>query len=179
MDTYNPVLLNLFNTYCCSFYGSSIWGLHSNGFNSCVTAWNIGVRKILGLPYTTHTWMLGPLTNSVHMKYILYIRDLKLLTSFSQCDNVLVRACFSIITNNANSILGNKLAYYRDRFAININRCTLNDNIKKIKLSTVISDEEQLIINNIWSLILVKSNQYYVQGFDGSEIGDILTFFSN
>ena len=56
---------------------------------------------------------------------------------------------------------------------------TLNDNIKKIKLSTVIRDEEQLIINNIWSLILVKSNQYYVQGFDGSEISDILTFFSN
>ena len=47
------VLLNLLNTYCCSFYGSSIWGLHSNGFNSCVTAWNIGVRKILGFPYTT------------------------------------------------------------------------------------------------------------------------------
>ena len=89
-----------------------------------------------------------------------------------------MRACFSIITNNANSILGNKLAYFRDRFAININRCTLNDNIKKIKLSTVISDEEQLIINNIWSLILVKSNQYYVEGFDGSEIGDILTFLA-
>ena len=122
------VLLNLFNTYCCSFYGSSIWRLHSNGFNSCVTAWNTGVRN-------------------VHMKYKLHIRDLKILTSFSQCDNVLVRACFSIITNNANSILGNKLAYFRDRFAININRCTLNDNIKKIKLSTVISDEEQLIIN--------------------------------
>ena len=56
----------------------STWGLHSNGFNSCVTAWNIGVRKILRLPYTTHTWMLGPLTNSVHMKYKLYIRDIKI-----------------------------------------------------------------------------------------------------
>ena len=112
--------------------------------------------------------MLGPLTNSVHMKYKLYIRDLKFY--------VLVRACFPIITNHANYILDNKLAYFRDRFAININRCTLNDNIKKMKLSTVISDEEELIINNIWSLILVKSNQYYVQGFDGSEIGDILTF---
>ena len=62
----------------------------------------------------------------------MYIRDLKCLTSLSQCGNVLVRACFSIITNNANSILGNKLAYFRDRFAMNINRCTLNDNIKKI-----------------------------------------------
>ena len=84
---------------------------------------------------------------------------------------------FSLISNNANSILGNKLSYFRDRFEINSNQCILNDNIKKIKLSTVISDEEQLIINNIWSLLLVKSNQYSVQGFDVSEIGDILTFF--
>ena len=36
------------------------------------------------------------LLNSVHMKYKLYIRDLKFLTSFFfQCDNVLVRSCFS------------------------------------------------------------------------------------
>ena len=66
---------------------------------------------------------------------------------------------FSLISNNANSILGNNLVYFRDRFAININQCILNDNIKKIKLSTVISADEQLIINDIWSLILVKSNQ--------------------
>ena len=109
------------------------------------------------------------------MKYKLYIRDLKMFTGFSKCDNVLVRSCFSIISNHANSILGNKLAYFRDRFAININRCILNDNIKKIKVSTVISDAEQLIINNIWSFLLIKSNQYYGQGFDVSEIGDILT----
>ena len=50
---------------------------HLNGFNSCVTAWNKGVRMIIGLPCTTHTWMLGPLKNSVHMKYKLYIRDSK------------------------------------------------------------------------------------------------------
>ena len=122
--------------------------------------------------------MLGLLTNSVHLKYKLYIRDLNFLTRFSQCDNVLVRSCFSIISDNANYILGTKLAYFRDRFAMHINRCTLNNNIKKIKLSTVISDDEQLIINNICSLILVKSNQYSVQGFDVSEIGDILTFLA-
>ena len=82
-----------------------------------------------------------------------------------------------VLVNNANYILGNKLAYFRDRFEININRCTLTDNIKKIKLSTVISDDEQLIISNFRLLILVKSNQYSVQGFDVSEIGDIITFY--
>ena len=29
------------------FYGSSTWGLHSNGFNSCVTTWNIDVERFL------------------------------------------------------------------------------------------------------------------------------------
>ena len=81
--------------------------------------------------------------------WVLYIRDLKFLTGFSKCDNVLVRSCFSLIRNNAHSILGNKLAYFRARFAININQCILDNNIKKIKLSTVISDGEQLIISNI------------------------------
>ena len=51
--------------------------------------------------------------------------------------------------------------------------------LRKSKISTVISDDEQLIINNIWSLLLVKSNQYSVQRFDVSEMGDILTFYSN
>ena len=54
----HKVLLNLFNTNCCSFYGSSTWWLHSNGFNSCVTAFNVGVRNMFGLRYTTHTWIV-------------------------------------------------------------------------------------------------------------------------
>ena len=131
--------------------------------NSCVPAWNVGVRKIPGLPYTQHTWMLGPLTNYVYIKYTLFIRDLKCLPRFSQCDHVLVCSCFSLISNNANYIFGNKLAYFRDLFAIHINWCTLNDNIKKIKLSNESSHDEQLIINHIWSLLMVKSNQYSVQ----------------
>ena len=35
----------------------------------------LGVRRILGLPYTTHAWMLGPQTKYAHIKYKLYIRD--------------------------------------------------------------------------------------------------------
>ena len=48
------VQINLFNTYCCSFYGSSLWHLHSSGFKSCLTAWNIGARKVLNIPYSSY-----------------------------------------------------------------------------------------------------------------------------
>ena len=63
---HTKIVLHLFNMNSCSFYGSSVWGLHSNGLIFCIIARYIGVRKMLDLPCTTHTWMLGPLTNYVH-----------------------------------------------------------------------------------------------------------------
>ena len=73
------ILINIFKIYCCSFFGSSTWRLNSDGFKSGTTAWNVGVRRLLNLLITTHTWMLGPLLDSVHLIYKLYIRDLKLI----------------------------------------------------------------------------------------------------
>ena len=54
------------------FFGSSTWRLNSAGFKSYITAWNVGVRRLLNLPNTTHTWLLGPLLDSVNMTYKLY-----------------------------------------------------------------------------------------------------------
>ena len=40
------VLGNLFKTFCCSFYGSPLWGFNSLSFKKICTTWNIGVRSI-------------------------------------------------------------------------------------------------------------------------------------
>ena len=40
------VLGNLFKTFCCSFYGSPLWGFNSMSFEKTCTTWNIGVRSI-------------------------------------------------------------------------------------------------------------------------------------
>ena len=34
--------------------------------------WNKAVRKMYSLPYHTHRWLLGPLTNQHHIKYQLF-----------------------------------------------------------------------------------------------------------
>ena len=81
------ILINLFKTYGFSFFGSSSWRLNSDRFKSCTTVWNVGVRRLFNLPNTTHTWMLGPLLDSVHMAYKLYIRDLKCIDCMKITDN--------------------------------------------------------------------------------------------
>ena len=60
------VLLNLFNTYCCSFYGSSTWGLHSNGFN--LTAWNI-----IGFLIVMMFWFVHVFLSSVIMQILFLV----------------------------------------------------------------------------------------------------------
>ena len=172
------VLINLFNTYCCSFYGSSLWHLHSSGFKSCLTAWNIGARKVLNIPYRAHTWMLGPLMNSIHVKDKLYIRDLKFIYNMKISDNKLARSCFSFACSDANSIIGNKIAYFRSEYNISVEHNTFSEGVNLIKKSAQLCEELQLTIDHIWSLILVKSNNYSIEGFDLTEINDMISFLT-
>ena len=76
------------------------------------------------------------------------------------------------MSNNANSILGNKIAYFREKYRIQHDFSNLNKFIKQIEQASVLSGEEQSFIDRVWSLILVKSNQYTVEGFDFDEIID-------
>ena len=46
------VLVCLFKTYCCTFYGSRMWTFQS--INCVCTSWNKGVRRVLNLPHNAH-----------------------------------------------------------------------------------------------------------------------------
>ena len=51
------VLVRLFKTYCCKFYGSQMWLINSKSINYVCTSWNKGVRRILNLhvPHDANT----------------------------------------------------------------------------------------------------------------------------
>ena len=55
-DTLQPhILINLFKSYCCSFYGSMLWKYNSEDFDKICKSWNIAIRTLLRLPFNTHT----------------------------------------------------------------------------------------------------------------------------
>ena len=91
-------------------------------------------------------------------------------------DNHLVRSCFEYVSNNAKSILGNKIEYFREKNRIQYDFSNLNKAIKQIEQASVLSGEQQSLIDIVWSLILVKSNQYTVEGVDFADINDMLGF---
>ena len=82
------------------------------------------------LPYHTHRWILGPVTNQRHIKYQLSARDIKLLHSIS---NSIVRECLSCALSYSNTVIGYKLAFYRENFNISILEHDLKYCLKHVK----------------------------------------------
>ena len=109
----------LFKSYCCSFYGSQAWQIDSTDYKRICVTWNKSVRKILKLPYTTHTWILGPLLDQSHLHYQLQRRTLRFISLMYNSRNVLITACVKIAIGNANSPLGHNIAYFRNNYGIN------------------------------------------------------------
>ena len=70
--------------------------------------------------------MLGPLMNSIHVKDKLYIRDLKFIYNMKISGNKLAQCCFSFACSDANSIIGNKIAYFRSEYNISIEHNTFS-----------------------------------------------------
>ena len=60
------VLSILFKSYCCSYYSCQMWKFDSLAFRGLCTSCSRSVRTILHLPYTIHTYMLGPLMKQPH-----------------------------------------------------------------------------------------------------------------
>ena len=73
------VLINLFKSYCCSLYGSHLWKINYIGFDKCCKAWNMAMRKILGLPYNAHVYLLDPLVKQINVREQLYVRNYRFL----------------------------------------------------------------------------------------------------
>ena len=97
-----------------------MWKLDSLAFMGAYTSWNRGIRTILHLPFTTHAYMLGPLMNQPHLSLQLYKRCARFLYGMKQCHNYIVRACLTNAMQNARTPLGHNLAFFRNKYGIDI-----------------------------------------------------------
>ena len=91
---------------------------------------------------------------------------------------IIWKSCFSLACSDANSIIGNKIAYFRNEYNISVEHNTFGEGVSLIKKSAQLCEELQLTIDHIWSLILVKSNNYSIEDFDLTEINDMISFLT-
>ncbi len=69
----------LLQIYSSSFYGSNLWDLYSKELMSLCTTWNVGIRKLYGLPVQTHCRYLMHTSQQNHVDHVLKCRFIKFM----------------------------------------------------------------------------------------------------
>ena len=165
----------LFNIYCCSFYGAQMWKLNCSNMIEIYTAWNKGVRALLGLPPTTHRWLLGPMAGCAYIEQQLTRRTLSFLFNAINSSNQTVCAIATAAQSDARTDLGANFALFRYEYGIHISP---DLDIKAARNRVMfINDlsEEQRCLSAVCKELLACIDGRYYNGLDRDENKSVLS----
>ena len=155
----SDVASRLFQTYCCSFYGSQAWNLSSSSFEFICTAWNKAVRRIFHLPYNTHRYLLPFIVQTSHIRYQLVERFRTFFATCMSSENLLI----NLVVLNAhfcNSPMSMNRRY-ADKLLVEKNDLTEEESGHAALLS---------------SLLKIREQQWSIPNFDRNEIEMMVEF---
>ena len=161
--------------YNSSFTGSPLWDLFSDSSKSLEKTFNISVRKMFDLPKETHCYLLEPITETKHLKFVLLKRLINFKKQVMNCDKNLLKTMFQICEHDSRSITGSnlrKLMLLCDKSSISDIYSSNIDNLSYRE----IPQEEAWRIETIKELIEIKTDpDNLLPNFPKEEIEEILS----
>ena len=89
--------------------------------------------------------------------------------------NSIVRTVFNNALYNSNSCIGYKIAYLRNVYAIDITKHDPSFVFSRVKATGTFNNiADSAAIDNLLTLLHVRSDISYIEGFDGSDIDDLI-----
>ena len=115
--------------YNSHFTGSPLWDLFSQEAKMLENTWNVSIRRMFELPYTTHRYLVEPVSGHLHLKKILIKRFLSFISDKLESQRKFYQSSNNIIQYDTRSITGS--------------------NIRKILLLTKIVKLEEISNNDV------------------------------
>ena len=134
------VLMKVFGSQCCHFYGTSAWMLNDRNISQFHTMYNRCVRRILKLPFRTHTRYLPLLAERANSREEIVARFVRLLFSALQSDNSLIRHVSNRALATTNSIIGANMDYIKTTYRISFSQISTFD-FRKQHLQTITQED--------------------------------------
>ena len=97
------VKMKLFQAYCLSFYGSSLWRLDCPELNSLSVAFNNVIRRIWNLPQRSHTSVVHCLGSTGGIHNIIFSRFCTMFNACISYASPLIRSIFTVSAQSCNS----------------------------------------------------------------------------
>ena len=112
------VRYKLFKTYCMPLYGCTLWNLTSSHMDRFYTAWRKCVRRVLGVPYTTHCKLLHHICQDTDITTQLFTRFVKFVKLTMRSQNQLSVLCIRLATHGSRSVLCQNISLVAQHFGI-------------------------------------------------------------
>ena len=102
----------------------------------------------------------------------------EILNCYILLSNSILSECLSCALSNSNTVIGYKLASYRENFNIDILEHDLKYCLEHVKPESM-SIERQSLIKCLQELSLAECRQLIVYGFISEELDDMINFISS
>lgn len=114
----SDILAALFNSQCCHLYGCQAWQLGDKSTIGFITMWNRCVRRVLSLPYRTHTRFLPELINAPHVTEQIFSRFVGMVKTMQRSENSKLKYLAEHSLSSPGSIICTNISYIAKRLRI-------------------------------------------------------------
>ena len=166
-----PVKIKIFNIFATSFYGSGLWDLYSNEVDRIFKSWNVSVRIAFDIPFTSHRYLIEPLSGSPHPKTMLSSRFMKFKDSLCSSSKMEVSLLANLASNDNRTVMGKTLAKLKRELGCQVLTTGV---VKKNMEYFPIPDEERWRLGFMEELLDVKSNDREIENFSNIDVQNMI-----
>ena len=169
----SSVFVKLLNIYATSFYGSNLWDLNSTEVDRIYKSWNVTIRNVFNLSWTTHRYWIETISGCSHPKTFLSSRYVKFAKSLTSCRKSSVRYLSSLCQEDNRTLLGRTLGKIAAECGVNILALTPTI-VNRLLRYFPIPDDEQWRVPLLMELLDVRSNQCSIENLTSDQISLII-----
>ena len=167
------VMLKLIKIYATSFYSSSLWDLSSVESEKISTSWNKTVRMVFNLPYKTHNYLIEEISDSLHVKTMLWSRFVQFHESLINNKKPLIRLLASLSEDDIKTTHGRNIHKLLNELECNLNDLSSNYVKQNFHYKRVPVDE-QWRIPLLFNLMEVRNKSMELINFLPHEINTLI-----
>lgn len=157
------------NVYNTSFYSSPLWNIYSKDYSKLEKSWNVSNRIMLGLPRTSHRYLLEPLSKTMHVIKSLKKRYANFIEKIKINNKDVLKEVLNAISNDCRSTTGRNIR----KLLLEHNALQLCDIDFDLLPYKRIPDGDGWKVGLAKEIIDIKSGKLGIPKFTISEINEI------
>ena len=167
----HSVFIKILNIFTTSFYGSGLWDLQSAECDRLYKAWNVAIRHALGIPVTSHRYLIESLSDCLHPKTMLSSRLVKFDATLMSSGKSSVKFLAWLCHGDHRTVLGKNMGSICRE--LSSNAVTAVD-VKKQMEYFPVPEDETWRIPIIKELLEIKSGNAKISNFAEEDVSDLL-----